>query len=119
MTGNIAAEVALSILIYQRSGSPLLSALVLVASFLPYGLGGTVLSSVADRFAARRVLVGCDLTSAACIAAMLIPGVPVLGLLGLLLVTGLVAPLFQGARASSLAHLLPADLFGVGRSLLR
>jgi predicted MFS family arabinose efflux permease len=78
-----------------------------------------VLSSVADRFAARRVLVACDLTSAACIAAMLLPGVPVLGLLGLLLVTGLVAPLFQGARASSLAQLLPADLFPVGRSLLR
>jgi predicted MFS family arabinose efflux permease len=119
MAGTVAAEVALSILIYQRSGSPLLSALVLVASFLPYGLGGTVLSSVADRFAARRVLVACDVTSAACIAAMLIPGVPVLGLLGLLLVTGLVAPLFQGARASSLAHLLPGDLFPVGRSLLR
>jgi hypothetical protein len=42
-----------------------------------------------------------------------------LGLLGLLLVTGLVAPLFQGARAASLAQLLPADLFPVGRSLLR
>jgi predicted MFS family arabinose efflux permease len=119
MAGTVAAEVALSILIYERSGSPLLSALVLVASFLPYGLGGTVLSSVADRFAARRVLVCCDLTSATCIAAMLIPGVPVLGLLGLLLVTGLVAPLFQGARAASLAQLLPADLFPVGRSLLR
>lgn len=119
MAGTVAAEVALSILIYQRSGSPLLAALVLVASFLPYGLGGTVLSSAADRFPARRVLVGCDLTSAACISAMLIPGVPVLGLLGLLLVTGLVAPLFQGARASSLAHLLPTDLFPVGRSLLR
>jgi hypothetical protein len=119
MAGTVAAEVALSILIYQRSGSPLLSALVLTASFLPYGLGGTVLSSVADRFPARRVLVACDLTSAACIAAMLVPGVPVLGLLGLLLVTGLVAPLFQGARSSSLAYLLPADLFPVGRSLLR
>jgi MFS family permease len=119
MGGTVAAEVALSILIYQRSGSPFLSALVLVASFLPYGLGGTVLSSVADRFAARRVLVCCDLTSATCIAAMLIPGVPVVGLLGLLLVTGLVAPLFQGARAASLAQLLPPDLFAVGRSLLR
>jgi hypothetical protein len=37
----------------------------------------------------------------------------------LLLLTGFVAPLFQGARAASLAHLLTADLFPVGRSLLR
>jgi hypothetical protein len=119
MAGTVAAEVALSILIYQRSHSPLLSALVFVVSFLPWGLGGSVLSSVADRFPARRLLVACDLTSASCIAAMLIPGVPVLGLLGLLLLTGLVAPLFQGARATSLAYLLPAEVFPVGRSLLR
>jgi hypothetical protein len=119
MAGTVAAEVALSILVYQRSGSPLLSALVLVVSFLPWGLGGAVLSSVADRFAARRLLVVCDLTSATCIGLMLIPHLPVAALLGLLLLTGFVAPLFQGARAASLAHLLPAPLFPIGRSLLR
>jgi MFS family permease len=119
MAGTVAAEVALSILVYQRSGSPLLSALVLVVSFLPWGLGGTVLSALADRFPARPLLVTCDLISGACIAAMLTPRMPVGGLLGLLLLTGLVAPLFQGARAASLAHLLPSDLFPVGRSMLR
>jgi MFS family permease len=119
MAGTVAAEVALTILVFQRSHSPLLSALVLVVSFLPWGLGGTVLSAIADRFPARRLLVACDLTSAACIGAMLVPHMPVLGLLGLLLLAGLVAPLFQGARAASLAYLLPADLFPIGRSLLR
>lgn len=119
MAGTVAAEVALSILVYQRSHSPLLSALVLVVSFLPWGLGGTVLSSIADRFPARRLLVMCDLTSTACVGAMLVPHLPVLALLGLLLLTGLVAPLFQGSRAASLAHVLPAELFAVGRSLLR
>ncbi|WP_405943926.1 MFS transporter [Streptomyces sp. NBC_00932] len=119
MAGTLAAEVALSILIFQRTGSAFLSALVLVCSFLPYAVGGTLLSSLADRFPPRRLLVCCDLLSAACIAAMLVPGLPVLALLGLLLVTGFVAPLFQGARAASLSHLLDADLFPVGRSLLR
>jgi MFS family permease len=119
MAGTVAAEVALSILIFERTRSPLLSALVLVCSFLPYALGGVALSSIADRFPARRVLVCCDLISATTIAAMLIPGMPVAGLLGLLLVTGSVAPIFAGARAASLAHLLEADLFPTGRSLLR
>jgi Transmembrane secretion effector len=119
MAGTVAAEVALSILVYQRSHSPLLSALVLVVSFLPWGLGGTVLSAVADRFPARPLLVTCDLVSATAVAAMLVPRMPVFGLLGLLLLIGLVAPLFQGARAASLAYLLPADLFPVGRALLR
>lgn len=119
MAGTVAAEVALSILIFQRTGSALLSALVLVCSFLPYALGGTLLSSIADRYPGRRVLVSCDVISAGCIAAMLIPGMPVLALLGLLLAAGTVAPVFQGARASSLAHLLNPRSFPVGRSLLR
>ena len=119
MVGTVAAQVALSILIFQRTGSPLLSALVLVCSFLPYALGGIALSSISDRFPARRVLVCCDLISAACIALMLIPGLGVGALLGLLLLTGIVAPIFAGARAASLAHLLDADLFPIGRSLLR
>ncbi|WP_158888679.1 MFS transporter [Amycolatopsis anabasis] len=119
MAGTLAAEVALSILIFQRTGSALLSALVLVCSFLPYALGGTVLSSIADRYPARRVLVCCDLVSAVCVAGMLVPGMPVLALLGLLLVTGVVSPVFQGARAASLSRLLDADTFPVGRSLLR
>lgn len=119
MAGTVAAQVALSILVFERTGSPLLSALVLVCSFLPYALGGIALSSVSDRFPARRVLVCCDLVSAACIAAMLIPGLPVAALLGLLLLTGIVAPVFAGARAASLAQLLDAELFPVGRSLLR
>ncbi len=119
MLGTVAAQVALSILVFERTGSPLLSALVLVCSFLPYALGGILLSSIADRFPARRVLVGCDLLSAVCIGLMLIPGMPVGGLLGLLLVTGIIAPIFAGARAASLAQLLPGDLFPIGRSLLR
>ncbi|HEY9336400.1 MAG TPA: MFS transporter [Kribbella sp.] len=119
MLGTVGAQVALSILIFERTGSPLLSALVLVCSFLPYAVGGLLLSSVADRFPARRVLVACDLLSATCVACMLLPGMPVGGLLGLLVGTGMIAPVFAGARAASLAHLLPQDLFPIGRSLLR
>ncbi|MGW6283211.1 MFS transporter [Kribbella sp. NPDC055071] len=119
MLGTVAAEVALSILIFERTGSPLLSALVLVCSFVPYALSGVLLSSLADRFPARRVLVGCDLLSGLCIGLMLVPGMPVGGLLGLLVLTGVIAPIFAGARAASLARLLPAELFPIGRSLLR
>jgi len=119
MLGTVAAQVALSILVFERTGSPLLSALVLVCSFLPYAVGGTLLSSVADRFPARRVLVVCDVLSAVCIGIMVVPGMPVGALLGLLLLTGIIAPIFAGTRAATLAQLLPQDLFPIGRSLLR
>ncbi|HZX08741.1 MFS transporter [Kribbella sp.] len=119
MLGTVGAQVALSILIFERTGSPLLSALVLVCSFLPYAVSGVLFSSMTDRFPARRVLVTCDLLSASCVLAMLLPGMPVAGLLGLLVGLGMIAPIFAGARAASLAYLLPTDLFPVGRSLLR
>ncbi|HEY3511415.1 MULTISPECIES: MFS transporter [Kribbella] len=119
MLGTVGAQVALSILIFERTGSPLLSALVLVCSFLPYAVSGALFSSMTDRFPARRVLVTCDVLSATCVLAMLLPGMPVGGLLGLLVGLGMIAPIFAGARAASLAYLLPQDLFPVGRSLLR
>jgi hypothetical protein len=46
-------------------------------AFLPYLLGGVLLGAAADRLPARRVLVTCDLASTALVAAMLIPGIPV------------------------------------------
>lgn len=119
MAGKLAAEVALSILVHQRTGSPLLSSLVLVCAFAPHAVGGTALSALADRFPPRRVLAGCDLLAAGCVAAMLLPGLPVAALLLLLLGTGLVAPVAQGARAAILTQLLDDGLFPVGRSLLR
>ncbi|WP_214322597.1 MFS transporter [Nonomuraea sediminis] len=118
--GVIVSEIALSVLIYRLTGSPLLSALTFAFGLLPYVLGGTLLSSVADRFPARRVLVVCDLLCAACAAAMTLPGTPVALLLALRVVTAAVAPVFQGTRASTLGDVLgEGDLFVLGRSVIR
>ncbi|MFI6600584.1 MFS transporter [Nonomuraea sp. NPDC050536] len=118
--GVIVSEIALSVLIYRLTGSPLLSALTFAFGLLPYVLGGTLLSSVADRFPARRVLVGCDLLCAACAAVMTVPGTPVALLLALRVVTAAVAPIFQGTRASTLGDILgEGDLFVLGRSVIR
>jgi hypothetical protein len=119
MLGSVAAEVALSVLIYERTGSALLSSLTLAVSFLPYALAGGALSSLVDLFPARPLLVSCDVACAMCIAAMLVPGLPIAAILSLLFVVGLISPVFQGARAASLTTLLGPDDFPVGRSLLR
>ncbi|MFB7464570.1 MFS transporter [Streptomyces sp. NPDC056224] len=118
--GVVVAEISLTVLVYRATGSPLLSALTFALGFLPYVLGGTLLAGTADRRPARRVLVGCDLACAACAAAMALPGTPVALLLVLRCAMAFVAPLFQGARAASLADILGAgDAFVLGRSLLR
>jgi len=119
MVGGVTAQAALSILIYQRTRSPLLSALTFAFAFLPYLLGGTLLSSVADRFPSRRVLVACDLASFALVAAMAVPGLPIPALLALQLGVGTVAPIFNGTRAASLAEILSGPGYVLGRSALR
>ncbi|MET9321567.1 MFS transporter [Streptomyces sp. NPDC003038] len=118
--GIVVAEIALTVLVYRATGSPLMSALTFALGFLPYALGGTLLAGIADRHPARRVLVGCDLVCAACAVGMLWPGTPVAVLLVLRCAMAFVAPLFQGTRSASLADILGAgDAFVLGRSLLR
>ncbi len=107
-------------LVYDLTGSPLLSALAFALGFLPYLIGGTLLAGVADRFPARRVLVVCDLLCALCVAPMALPGVPVAALLALRCAVAVVSPVFQGTRTATLADVLgEGDLFVLGRSLLR
>ncbi|MFE6685953.1 MFS transporter [Streptomyces sp. NPDC057743] len=118
--GVVICEIALSVLVYRLTDSPLLSALTFALGLLPYVVGGTLLSAVADRHPARRVLVCCDAVCAAAAAAMVLPGTPVVVLLGLRCLIAAVAPVFAGTRAGSLGEILgDGDLFVLGRSLVR
>ncbi|MGW2683821.1 MFS transporter [Streptomyces sp. NPDC001414] len=120
MLGVIVSEIALSVLVYDLTGSPLLSALTFALGFLPYLIGGTLLAPVADRFPARRVLVVCDLVCAGCVAAMAVPGTGIGVLLGLRCALAVVSPVFAGTRMATLSDILGGgDLFVLGRSLLR
>ncbi|PNE38898.1 MFS transporter [Streptomyces noursei] len=132
--GVVVCEIALSVLVYRLTNSPLLSALTFALGLLPYLLGGTLLSAVADRPQAlnfvragetpipsrRRVLVICDVVCAVAAAAMALPGMPVVVLLGLRCAIAAVAPVFAGTRAGTLGDILgEGELFVLGRSLIR
>ena len=120
MLGTVVAAVALTVLVYEQTRSPALAASVMALSFLPYLIGGTLLSAAVDRLPARRALVACDLASAAVVAIMVVPGVPVAGLLVLLFANGLIAPVYQGVRAAVLPEILPAGSpYVLGRALMR
>ncbi|MFF8022818.1 MFS transporter [Streptomyces sp. NPDC007896] len=120
LLGLVVSELALSVLVYDLTGSPLMSALTFALGFLPYLVGGTLLAGAADRFPARRVLVVCDLVCAGCVAVMVVPGAPIAVLLAMRCALAVVSPLFQGARTATLTDVLgDGDLFVLGRSLLR
>jgi predicted MFS family arabinose efflux permease len=118
-SGDVIAQLALAVLVFERTGSALGSSLTFALGFVPHLFGGTLLSSVADRFPVRRTLICCDLASAGLVALMALPGLPIPLLLALLLPLGAIAPVFGGARAASLPEVLGGEGFALGRSLLR
>ncbi|MFI6943326.1 MFS transporter [Streptomyces sp. NPDC050418] len=120
LLGVIVSEIALTVLVYELTESPLLSALTFALGMLPYLVGGTLFAGIADRYPARRVLVVCDLICAACVAVMIVPGTPVAALLALRVLIAAVAPVFTGTRMAALTDILgEGELYVLGRSILR
>jgi predicted MFS family arabinose efflux permease len=118
--GSVVAAVALTVLIYDQTRSPALAASVMAVSFLPYLFGGVLFGAAADRLPARRVLIGCDLASAALVTCMIVPGMPVPGLLGLLFANGIITAAYQGVRSAVIPEILPpGPRYILGRSLMR
>src|SRR3954468_13583695 len=70
MLGDIVAAVALTVLVYQRTASPFLAGLTFTLAFVPYLFSGALLSGLVDRVPPRRLMVACDLASAAIVALM-------------------------------------------------
>jgi MFS family permease len=119
MLGDVLATLALTVLVYEQTQSPLLAALVFTAYFVPYLIGSAGLSALVDRIPPRRLLVGCDLIAAVLAALMAIPGLPVGVLLLMLATIAVLGPLPMGARGGLLPVILPGDAYLPGRSLMR
>jgi MFS family permease len=115
--GDELARVALTVLVYQRTDSPLLSAITFAISYLPWLLGGPLLSTLADRFPRHRVLIATDAARALLVAGMAVPGTPLPLLLGLLLVVAVCGPPFESARSALMADVLDGDRYALATSL--
>lgn len=119
MLAIIVADVSLAVLVYQRTGSPLLSAVTFAVGFVPMGIGAVLFGGVGRNRPARDVLVATELVVAGLVGLMAIPGTPVAVLLLLLATKGFIDPIFSGTRAATLPEILGTDGFPLGRSLLR
>ncbi|MEV3979545.1 MFS transporter [Nonomuraea sp. NPDC049758] len=118
VTGESIKMLALSVLVYARTGSPGLSAAAYMAGWLPYIVGGMFLLSLADRLRPRALMVTGELVRAAVCLLLAYAGLPVWGMLALVLVSGLFSPVFGAARSAALPDVLPGDAFVLGRSVI-
>ncbi|MEH0544989.1 MFS transporter [Streptomyces sp. B21-105] len=108
---------ALGTLVYRATDSPLLSAMSMFGPSLAQVLGATLLLSGSDRLPPRATLAGISLGFAATTALLAAPGLPVYGVLMVVLLQGLIASLGGGVRWGLLNEILTKDGYLPGRSL--
>ncbi|WP_433243800.1 MFS transporter [Streptosporangium sp. CA-135522] len=118
VSGDQVKMLALSALVYARTGSPGLSAAAYMLGFLPYIAGGTFLLSLADRVRPRALMITGELVRVATCLLLAFAGLPVWAMLVLVLATGLFSPVFGATRSALLPGLLPGDAFVLARSVL-
>ena len=117
--GDRLALIALTLLVYDRTRSPLLAAATYAAGYLPWVIGGLFLADLADRRPRRTVMVCCDAVRAVLVAAMTVPGVPLGALVALLFAATMFAPPFESARASITPDILAGERYALGTAVIQ
>jgi MFS family permease len=117
VAGDQLARVALTLLVFDRTHSSLLTAVTFAASVVPMALGGVALAGLADRLPRREVMIVCDLASATLVAGMALPGLPIAVLVGLLFLVTLISAPFTSARAALYPDILAGDRYVMGTAV--
>jgi MFS family permease len=120
--GDQLARIALTVLVYVRTRSPLLTALTYAMTLLPWLVGGLGLSGLADRLPRRRVMIACDLARMALVlvmAAVSLNGsaVALWTMVGLLFVVTLLDSPFKAARSALVADILTGEKYVLGTTI--
>jgi Major Facilitator Superfamily len=115
--GDQFAQVALTVVVYARTGSPFLTAVAYALTYLPPIAGGPLLSGLADLFPRQQLMIALDVARAGLVALMALPGLP-LPLLGVLFaVTVVLGVPFSTARSALLPSVLPRRLLPSGLAI--
>ena len=111
VAGDQLARIAVAWIVFARTQSALLTAVSYAVSYLPWIVGGPVLSVYADRLPRRQVMVVCDVLRAALVLVIAVPKLPTASLIVLVTLVSLLEPPFSAARAA-----LVPEIVGEGDS---
>jgi MFS family permease len=114
VVGDQIARVALSVLVFERTGSAAATALTYAATFVPAIVGGMVFTGIGDRFPRGPVMSSVALLRAALFAAMAIPALDMPVVVALLVVAVLQGPVFGATEVAFLSDALEEKLFAAG-----
>ncbi len=115
--GDYVAKAAVTVLVYRQTDSVALSAAAFAASYLPWLVGGPLLSALAERYRYRQVMVACDVVRMLLMVLVALPGVPPWAVLALIFAATLANPPSQAARSALMPQILAGDRLVVGLSV--
>jgi hypothetical protein len=120
--GDQLARIALTVLVYVRTRSPLLTALTYAMTLLPWLVGGLGLSGLADRLPRRQVMIACDLARMALVLLMTAvslssSAVALWTMVALLFVVTLLDSPFKAARSALVADILTGEKYVLGTTI--
>jgi MFS family permease len=107
--GDWAARLALTTLIYERTGSATWAALMAVSSLLPMLGPGQMLASLADGMDRRVILVAADAIRAGIFVLIAATHLPTAALLILSIGSGVATVPFEAARSAAILDVTPAE----------
>jgi predicted MFS family arabinose efflux permease len=120
-SANVAAGtlrgLALAVLVYRATESPLLAALSLFGSHFAQVVGAMTLLSVADRVPPRAALVTVYLFGGLTTLLLAVPGIPIAATFAVIAVGGLIGSVHGGVRWGLLGEILPERAYVTGRSV--
>ena len=122
VAGDQLARVAMTVLVYDRTRSALLTALTYALTYLPWIVGGLALSGLADRLPRRQVMIACDL--ARMVLVLLMAAISLAGsaaalwaMVALLFFVTLLDSPFKSARSALMADILTGERYVLGTTL--
>jgi MFS family permease len=118
LLGDQLARIALAILVFRRTGSPLQASATYAVSYLAYLVGGPLLSGLADRFPRLTVMVVCDLLRVPLVLALCTADLPLWVVYVLIGALGAAAPAFDSARSALQPDVLEGEAYVVGNALM-
>jgi predicted MFS family arabinose efflux permease len=118
IAADVLRIVALSMLIFQSTGSAALAAATFGAGFVPQVLGGMLFGALPDLVRPRRLIVLGYAAECAGALGLAVFDVPVWASLLIVAVIGGLAPVLHGGSARLIADALTGDAYVLGRSML-
>lgn len=100
VAGDQLARISVAVIVFARTGSTLLTAVSYAVSYLPWIIGGPLLSGFADRLPRREVMIVCDIIRVAIVLLLALPGMPTAALVILVALVALGEPPFDSARSA-------------------